>query len=124
MILHITTRQQWEEAILSGSYHNRSLTDEGFIHCSNAQQILRSANLHYRGQLDLLLLCILPEALKAPLIFEDSYDKGEQFPHIYGPLNLDAVVHVFNFPPDHDGLFHLPQDYSDICWQPETQVSI
>ena len=52
MILHITTRSQWERAILLGIYHDSSLENESFIHCSTQQQILRSANEHYRGQSD------------------------------------------------------------------------
>ncbi len=115
MILHITTHKQWGEAILLGTYRASSLEDEGFIHCSTPQQILRSANEHYRGQLDLLLLCISSNSLKAPLVYEDSYNKGEDFPHIYGSLNLDSVSHVFDFPTNKDGLFSLPDDFHDQC---------
>lgn len=119
MILHITTRKQWEEANLLGTYRNKSLEDEGFIHCSDPRQILRSANEYYRGQPELLLLCISSSLLKAPLVYEDSYNKGEKFPHIYGLLNVDAVLHVFDLPANKDGLFCLPEDFHDRCRQYE-----
>ena len=117
MILHITTRRQWEEALIQGTYHDKSLEDEGFIHCSEPQQILRAANEYYRGQPNLVLLCIRPSSLKAPLVYEDSYKKGEEFPHIYGLLNLEAVHHVFDFPADKDGTFTLPEDFYGHCRQ-------
>ena len=122
MILHIATREQWEKAILLGDYRDQSLDDEGFIHCSDLQQILHSANLHYLGRSNLLLLCISADALKAPLVYEDSYNKGEEFPHIYGPLNLDAVLYIFEFPANDDGLFSLPDNFRDKCRQIEDAV--
>ena len=113
MILHITTRNQWEKASLLGFYRDSSLEEEGFIHCSTEQQILRSANEYYRGQSDLLLLCISSSKVEAPIIYEDSYKKGTVYPHIYGLLNLDAVMHAFDFPTNTDGSFNLPDDFHD-----------
>ena len=113
MILHITIRKQWEEAISLGIYTDSSLAKEGFIHCSTQQQILRSANRYYHGRSDLLLLCISLNKIKAPIIFEDSYQKGEAYPHIYGSFNLDAVIHAFDFPTNTDGSFSLPDDFRD-----------
>ena len=115
MILHITTRSQWEKAISLGIYCDSSLEDEGFIHCSTQKQILRSANEYYHGQSDLLLLCISASKVEAPIVYEDSYKKGEFFPHIYGTLNLDAVIHAFDFPPNRDGSFSLPDDFRGQC---------
>jgi uncharacterized protein (DUF952 family) len=113
MILHITTRKQWEEAISLGIYTDSSLVEEGFIHCSTQQQILRSANRYYHGRSDLLLLCIALSKIEAPIIFEDSYQKGEAYPHIYGSLNLDAVMYAFEFPTNTDGSFSLLDDFCD-----------
>ena len=115
MILHITTRSQWEKAILLGTYYNSSLEEEGFIHCSTQQQILRSASEYYHGQSDLLLLCISSSKVKPPVVYEDSYKKGAAYPHIYGSLNLDAVMHVFDFPTNTDGSFSLPDDFRSRC---------
>ncbi len=111
MILHITTHEQWREALFLGVYHAASQEDEGFIHCSTEEQILQSANAYYHGQTDLLLLCISSNKVEAPILFEDSYQKGAYYPHIYGSLNLDAVVQTFDFPPNNDGSFTLPDNF-------------
>jgi uncharacterized protein (DUF952 family) len=47
-----------------------------------------------------------------PVVYEDCYDSGQAFPHIYGPLNVDAVVNVVDFPPGKDGFFSLPAGIS------------
>ena len=48
----------------------------------------------YKGQAGLVVLRIDPERLNCPLIWENPHEKWKLFPHIYGPLNLDAVVEV------------------------------
>jgi len=108
MILHITHRSDWEAAQATGEYRADSLAAEGFIHCSTVGQVLGPANEFYRGQDDLVLLVIDPARLAAELVYEDSYHIGTAFPHIYGPLNLDAVTSVVPFPPLADGTFELP----------------
>lgn len=108
MILHITTQEEWKAALDAGSYRADSLETEGFIHCSTAGQVIGVANERFHGRADLVLLCIDPAHLDAALIYEDCYETGQQFPHIYGPLNLNAVVAVVDFPPDADGSFTLP----------------
>ena len=107
-ILHITRRVDWETAVTTPPYRADSLTTEGFIHCSTAAQVLGPANEFYRGQTDLVLLVIDSGKAKAEIVYEDCYETGQQFPHIYGPLNLDAVVKVVDFPPNADGSFSLP----------------
>lgn len=110
MIFHIATHGQWAEGVVKGLYTTPSLMKEGFIHCSKPEQIICAANEHYFGRTGLLLLCIRVSALTSPLRYENSYAKGEQFPHIYGPLNLEAVYRVDDFPPGEDGPFVLPEN--------------
>ena len=110
MILHITTRDKWEEAASSRLYYDQALDEEGFIHCSTPQQIIASANKHFYGREGLVLLAIAAEKVTAPIIYEDSYGSGEEFPHIYGALNTDAVVSILSFPTNEDGTFSLPND--------------
>lgn len=117
-ILHITTREAWEAARSSGEYRAPSLAGEGFIHCSTADQVLRVANALFAGARDLVLLHIDPAALHAPLRYEPPAHTPDQpvettgterFPHVYGPINLEAVVRVTDFIPDAGGRFtHLP----------------
>jgi uncharacterized protein (DUF952 family) len=108
MILHITTAAEWEAAQALGDYRLDTLDSEGFIHCSTPAQVLGPANELYRGRTGLVLLVIDPSRLSSNLVYEDCYEAGEAFPHIYGPLNLDAVVQVVPFPPRPDGTFELP----------------
>lgn len=108
IILHIAHKREWETAVTTGQYTADSLEIEGFIHCSTPEQVLIPANEHFRGQTDLLLLCIDPGLLSAPLVYEDCYETGLLFPHIYGALNTSAVLKVAEFPPLADGSFVLP----------------
>lgn len=107
-ILHITTKEAWETAVSSGSYQADSLYTEGFIHCSTPEQVLGPANALFRGQQNLVLLIIRPQHVNANIVYEDCYQSGQAFPHIYGPLNLDAVTAVIDFPSNEDGTFSLP----------------
>ena len=66
------------------------------------------ANQFYRGVPDLVLLVIAPAQLTAELR-HDVIETGETFPHLYGELNLSAVVQVVDFPPEADGSFRLPR---------------
>ncbi len=108
LIFHITTAEAWKEALEVGAYHGDTLTTEGFIHCSTAPQVTRVANARFRGRKDLVLLCIRTDLLNPELRY-DPAEAGELFPHIYGPLNVDAVVDVVDFPPEPDGQFVLPR---------------
>ncbi len=106
MILHIIPRDVWAQAQNSGSYHAASLEREGFIHFSLPEQVVGTANRFYKSQRDLLLLVVEPAKLKAELRYEppaENPGSSERFPHVYGALNLDAVIRVVNFPPDADG---------------------
>lgn len=108
MILHIAHRAEWAEAQNSGAYWTDSLNSDGFVHCSTPAQVLGPANAFYAGQPDLVLLVLDPQQVAAPIIYEDCYETGQQFPHIYGPIELDAIVEVLEFPPNADGSFTLP----------------
>ena len=106
---HITTRAQWQQAQRAGSYRADTLDTEGFIHCSTPAQVVRVANALFHAQAGLVLLCIAPEKLQAELRYESPAPGAtELFPHLYGPLNLDAVVEVVDFPLRADGSFTLP----------------
>lgn len=111
MLYHLVTREEWMRAQADGVYHPSSLDSEGFIHASHTSQVLAVAHARFKGQANLFLLCIDPSRVAAP-IREDAVTfpggQVEFFPHIYGPLNIAAVVHVFDLPPAADGTFELP----------------
>jgi uncharacterized protein (DUF952 family) len=112
-IFHITTRTSWSTAKKSGGYNADSLMKEGFIHCSKTNQILRVAYTYYANQRGLVLLEIDASKLKPEVRWEPGTDKQDElFPHIYGPLNLEAVVQVINFEIGKDGRFSLPIELS------------
>ena len=109
IILHITQRRNWQLATQMGYYRSDSLDSEGFIHCSLPSQVADVANDFYHGQSGLILLAIAEELLEAEVRYEDCYATGQQFPHIYGELNLDAVVKILEFIPQQDGRFTCPE---------------
>ncbi len=118
-ILHVTTRKQWIEATRLGQYTVPTLETDGFIHASTISQVLPVASKFYKGLADLILLEIDTKKLKSEVKWEPptggpppGVPEGDSFPHIYGPINLDAVVQVLDFEPDRNGEFHLPPSLS------------
>ncbi|MBD2742506.1 DUF952 domain-containing protein [Coleofasciculus sp. FACHB-1120] len=112
IILHITKREQWEEAKSTKKYCGDTLESEGFIHCSTPAQVIKVANRFFPSQTGLVLLCLESEAVEAEIRYE-GFDEGECFPHIYGALNINAVLQVLDFPPGEDGCFELPPEIAD-----------
>ncbi len=107
VILHLCTQAEWLAAQERGEYRADSLAQEGFIHCSRPDQIVNVANLFFPGREGLLLLWIDTQNLESELRWEPV--EGDLFPHLYGPLNLDAVSATSEFSPDPDGVFrNLP----------------
>ncbi|MEO6253848.1 MAG: DUF952 domain-containing protein [Ferruginibacter sp.] len=94
MIYHVITVADWQKATLQGIYLAPSLAAEGFIHTSKAEQVAGVLERYYQGQTDLLLLHIDETKLTAPLKYELAPSVHEMFPHIYGPLNIDAVISI------------------------------
>jgi uncharacterized protein (DUF952 family) len=104
-IFHITSKEHWHVSQCEGEYRGDTLASEGFIHCSTAAQIIRTANFIFRGRTDLVVLRIAPGLLKAHVVYEDTSGTGEDFPHIYGPLNLVAVEGIQELVLGADGSF-------------------
>ena len=112
-IFHVTTRTSWAAAQKAGSYTTDALAGEGFIHCSKMSQVLRVANTYFAGQHGLVILAIDPSRLTSELRWEPGADQAtELFPHVYGPINLDAVAYVSDLEPDADGKFQFPVSLS------------
>ena len=102
-IVHICQQQDWQNAIEAGIYSAESLSREGFIHCSRPVQVLGVVKAFYSNLPDLVLLWLDPVKLEADIRWERV---GEQdFPHIYGPINIDAVIRVTELIPDKDGIY-------------------
>jgi uncharacterized protein (DUF952 family) len=116
MILHLLPRESWAEAQAHGQLVAPSVATEGFAHCSTEHQMVDVANKYYRGTSNMVLLNIDPTRLTSQLKFEPpahldgspALPHEPLFPHIYGPINLDAVIEVINFPCRPNGEFVAP----------------
>lgn len=108
-IYHIAERNRWESMNNGPFYAPEGLQREGFIHCSSASQVVPVANGLFQGRRGLVLLAIAPERVQAEIRWENLEGGTERFPHLYGPLNRDAVAGIWEFQPGPDGLFVMPQ---------------
>ncbi len=119
MIYHITSRDEWEKAKEKGAYTAPSLETEGFIHNSSRAQILNVANTFYRGNDDLVILCIDDTQFGSELVWEvpahPDPDRApremdtELFAHVYGEIPVKVVVNIIDFPEGENG-FTLPNN--------------
>lgn len=96
MIFHIALHEDWHAAQRAGEYTTstlgRTLDEEGFIHASHRHQVTEVIRRHYRGiGSPLYLLVIDPDRVEAEIREEPVPGTDETYPHIYGPLNVDAV---------------------------------
>lgn len=92
LIYHITTPAQWQQFAALPFYEAPSLQTEGFIHASKAVQVEETANRYYKNETEILLLTINVSLLAIPLLYEEAPNRKEEFPHLYGKLNKDAIV--------------------------------
>ena len=107
-IYHLAIVGEWNEATDADAPYRRStlgksLAEEGFIHCSMVDQVQMIGDLVYRGRDDVLLLTIEVARVDSDIRVEPVGDGGEMFPHIYGPLPLDAVTQAHPIPLGADG---------------------
>ncbi len=104
-LFHITRRRDWQKALEDGTYQADTLASQGFIHCSTRAQVASVANRLFRGEHGLVLLEIDSRRVQPEIRRENLEGGTELFPHIYGPLNLEAVEKVVEFEPGPDGQF-------------------
>jgi uncharacterized protein (DUF952 family) len=96
MVYHILKAEDWEQVRKQQTYTPDKFAQDGFIHLCERDQIEGVVSRYFAGQGDLVGLCIALEALQAPLRYENLSGGDELFPHLYGPLNLDAVRDVIS----------------------------
>lgn len=102
--LHLTPEPVWRGQIGQAAYLPEAFAREGFIHCSDGEaRVLEAGNRYYRDDpRPYLLLDIDLDRVGAPAIYEDE---ARCFPHIYGPLEREAVVRVRRVERGDDGRF-------------------
>ena len=107
-IFHIAKKSEWQKAQEVGSYSHKSLEAEGFIHCSIPTQLRRVADDFFKGQIDLLLLEIDEDRLTSKIEWDYVEHLEQDFPHIYGVINLDGVKKIFELTSDKEGKVIFP----------------
>lgn len=94
VILHITTAQALQSAIAAGEYRTPELPSLRFMHFCRPSQLSFVLSKFFPDRTGLVVLYVTSAKLRAPLVFEPSEPDQLPFPHLYGPLNLDAVEKV------------------------------
>jgi uncharacterized protein (DUF952 family) len=111
-LLHITERTHWLDATVAGEYRmstrDVTLEQEGFIHCSLRHQLAGVAERFYSDVDDLVVLVIDSARVPALVRYEAPEPGAEEYPHIYGPLPVDAVTSVVAVGRDQSGRLVLP----------------
>ena len=107
LIYHITTPSLWQQFVTLPFYEALSLQTEGFIHASKAHQVQETANRYYRNEPEILLLTIDTSLLAIPLLYEEAPNRKEEFPHLYGKLNKDAIVEHTTVVRREDGSYQI-----------------
>lgn len=109
IIYKIVPAELWADAETAGVFGGApiDLTD-GYIHLSTGAQVRRTAELYFKGQDGLLLVAVDGARCGEALKYEASRG-GDLFPHIYGPLSLDAVVWTAPLPLRDDGHHDFPE---------------
>ena len=111
LIYKIADAAAWRMALLAGRF-NGSTDDlrDGFIHLSASSQTRTTLAKHFAGRTDLVIAAVDATRLGASLRWEIARD-GEKFPHVYGPLEIEAVAWCRPLPMAADGVHILPPEF-------------
>ncbi len=101
---HLAPEQVWSSRADDAEYRSDSLLTEGFIHCTDGEDlVIEVANRYYRDDPEpYLLLDVDVTRVKARVVYDDA---ARQYPHIYGPIDRDAVIRVRRMERGADGAF-------------------
>lgn len=111
-IYHLALKGDWESEPsrpYATSTLGKTLAEQGFIHCSFAAQVQQIGDMVYRARGDVVLLEIDPARLAATIQVENREGGEDAFPHIYGPINRDAVARVTHLRVLGDGRLDVAQ---------------
>ncbi len=109
IIYKICERAEWHAAERAGIYRGSDVdVRDGFIHISTAAQVSGTAEKHFAGQTELVLVAVDADALGPALKWERSRG-GDLFPHVYAALPLDAVRWAKVLPDEENGRRAMPE---------------
>ncbi len=107
LVYHLVNPEWWETFANKDYYESETLSEEKFIHLSTFEQINGTLSNYFTGINRLFLLHIDASKLTSNLVFEDLFETGIAFPHLYGRLNKDAVVEVQELLANEDGVLEV-----------------
>jgi len=101
---HLVPDEVWSAQSSVSAYLPENYDSDGFIHCTDGEaEVIAVGNRYYTADpRDYAVLSISRDKLVARVKYEDP---GRRYPHIYGPLNTDAVVEVRPVRRASDGTF-------------------
>lgn len=114
VILHCMTVQNWEKRKSKRFWGEENIAVDGFIHCSSIEYFWRITENFSSVNEPLLLVCIDKTKLTAELKYEDGDNCGRYYPHVYGPINNDAVICVLPYLRDKNGNYVKNPELSDV----------
>lgn len=114
MIIHCMKKATWDQRKNKEYWGQRDIEAEGFLHCSTVEYFWRVAPNFIDTKDELVLVCIDEGKLKAEVKYEDGDHCGRAYPHVYGPINHDAVIKVVPFLKKEDGTYQKNPEFADI----------
>lgn len=108
LIFHVSLPDHWEDQLDRGVYDHPSRKTEGFIHCSTRAQLERTLDKHFAGVPEVVILHIVDRHVRDILRWEADAN-GEEFPHLYGELELEHIIDV-----------SIGERNPDGSWEPDT----
>ena len=94
MIYHIAEQNVWDAQSTLPDYKPDAYATEGFIHCSNYEQVVPTSERYYQGRDDLVILEVDQTKLTSEVRYENLLGGAEQFPHVYGTINKTALNRI------------------------------
>ncbi|NGP76397.1 DUF952 domain-containing protein [Balneolaceae bacterium YR4-1] len=107
LIFHVVKKEDWKTQKKDSRYHPETIDTEGFIHCSTGRNIEEVTNRLYSGEDDILLIIINTTLVDPEIRYENCGNSDIKYPHIYGPLNMDAVIDKIELASEDDGSYKI-----------------
>jgi len=110
MIYHAIAKSEWEKVKQNDEYIHPSLENDGFIRFSLLEQVISIAYYMYSSSENEILLLEVDEKKLASKVLHEDLKLHGRYPHVYGPVNMDAIVNVYPLERETKGIgFILPE---------------